>query len=113
MSIRNEKKVLNKIKEIAIEAYEKYPHSLEEDLEILAADDSGEKSLTFNERNCVLYRSGEKKILRFLIKMAEDFLPLLDMSFKEARKTADKLEEIEVCRDYLNHVILYLIKKGL
>jgi len=58
LSIRNEKKVLNRIKEEAVAAYKKYPTTYEEDLELLK-----NPNLSFNESNCLLYRSGEKKIL--------------------------------------------------
>lgn len=78
LSIRNEKKVLEKINRLAKEQYEKYPQSLEEDLKILEERDD----LTFNLRNCVLFRSGEKSILRFLINSTSKILPLLDMDFK-------------------------------
>ena len=58
-------------------ALEKYPTTLEEDLKILERED-----LTFNQRNCVLYRSGEKKILLFLINACTGLIDLLDMDFK-------------------------------
>lgn len=67
--------------------------------------------LTFNQRNCILYRSGEKKILFTLMYYAENILPLLDMDFKTARKTAEKLKNMEDCSEYLNNSIYYLIKK--
>ena len=37
------------------------------------------KDLTNNQRNSVLFRSGEKEILRFLINMSDNLMPLLDM----------------------------------
>lgn len=55
LSIRNEKKVLQRILFLAKEAYDRYDRSLEEDLKELERTD-----LTFNERNCLLYTSGEK-----------------------------------------------------
>jgi protein-histidine N-methyltransferase len=63
LSVRNEKKVLQKILYLAKEAYDKYPRTYEEDMKQLERTD-----LTFNERNCLLYTSGEKVILNFLIK---------------------------------------------
>ncbi len=60
-----------------------YPTTFDEDLEILEK----RTDLTFNERNAVLYRSGEKKILFTLMFYAEKILPLLDMDFKTARLT--------------------------
>lgn len=43
---------------LAKEIYDGYPRSLEDDLRELERED-----LTFNERNCLLYTSGEKTIL--------------------------------------------------
>ena len=43
-----------------------YPNSIEEDAEILARDDK-EQYLTFNQRNCVYFRKGEKEILIWFI----------------------------------------------
>jgi beta-galactosidase beta subunit len=43
---------------------------LEEDIKILKEDDES-KFLTLNQRNCVLFRQGEKEILIFLIEVAD------------------------------------------
>ena len=68
------------------EALAAYPQTLEEDMEILRRD-----NLTFNERNCVLFRSGEKEILVFLIEMSDYVLKLLEMKFKDAKKFTQNL----------------------
>ena len=68
------------------EALAAYPQTLEEDMEILKRD-----NLTFNERNCVLFRSGEKEILVFLIEMSDYVLKLLEMKFKDAKKSTQNL----------------------
>jgi len=57
-SIENEKAVLNRIQEMAEAQLKKYPTTYEEDLKILET----QKDMTFNQRNCVLMRSGEKKV---------------------------------------------------
>jgi len=69
--------------------------------------------LTFNERNCVLFRSGEKKILKFLISLADHFIPALDMKFKDAKKALANFPDAEVCKEYINTVLLNLVKKGI
>ena len=66
---------------MSAEGLARYPQSLEEDMEILKRTD-----LTFNERNCTLFRSGEKEILAFLLEFADYVLKLLDMKFKDAKK---------------------------
>ena len=43
--------------------------------------------------------------------MADNFLPLFDMTLKDARKHAKKLEEEEVTRDYIKNTIFHLITK--
>ena len=58
ISIANEKRVLNKITLQALTQLKKYPTSYEEDIAILEA----RKDLTFNQRNAVLMRSGEKHV---------------------------------------------------
>ena len=47
--------------------------------------------LTFNQRNMVLFRSGEKEILLFLIEFSDFVLKLLSMKFKDAKKAAQNL----------------------
>ena len=53
------------------EALACYPSKLEQDMELLLADDEKKETLTFNQRNCVLFRSGEKEILHFYLELAE------------------------------------------
>lgn len=62
---------------MAQDSYEKYKNPYEEDLEILKDD-----KLTFNLRNCVLFRSGEKEILLFFINNIPKILKLFDLDFK-------------------------------
>ena len=62
------------LKMISSEALSKYPTSFEEDLEFL---ENPPIELSFNHRNCVLMRAGEKKVLHFLISSADLFLSLL------------------------------------
>ena len=47
--------------------------------------------LSFNQRNMVLFRSGEKEILLFLIEFSDFVLKLLAMKFKDAKKAAQNL----------------------
>ena len=98
-----------KIKAMCAEALARYPCSLDEDYEILKRSD-----LTFNERNCVLFRSGEKEILVFLMEMGEYVIKLLDMKFKDAKKASQTLPpSMDSCRDYIhNHVIRLLAKEN-
>mgnify|MGYP003695083033 CR=1 FL=1 len=62
-------------------ALAKYQTTYEEDLKQLESEE-----LTFNQRNCLLFRSGEKKILHFFIDLGDYVLKLLSMSFRLAKK---------------------------
>lgn len=91
------------------EALARYPVSLNEDYEMLKRED-----LTFNERNCVLFRSGEKEILVFLLELGEYILNLLNMTFKDAKKASQTLPpRFDSCRDYIqNHCIRLLANEN-
>lgn len=104
MSIENEVKVWNRIIQACTVQLDKYPTSYEEDLKLLEEDEK-ETKLTQNQRNCVLFRSGEKKILHFLIDAGERILPLLNMSFKEARKEVNGYKDFDGCLDYVKNTI--------
>jgi len=85
ISRENEKRVLAHIKKLCVEALKKYQHSMQQDITILAEDDKDQK-LSFNLRNCVLFRLGEKEILHFYIEFADYMTSLLDMKFRDAKK---------------------------
>lgn len=53
-----------------------YPQTLEEDVELIAKDDESH-FLTMNQRNCVLFRMGEKEIFRFLVTCADTMQTIL------------------------------------
>ncbi|MDR3736659.1 MAG: SETD3 family histone-lysine N-methyltransferase [Acidobacteriaceae bacterium] len=57
LSIENERKMLAKLKEVAGRCLAKFSESYTEDLKLLQ-----NKALTYNERNCIVYRSEEKKV---------------------------------------------------
>ncbi len=80
---------------------------MEEDDEIL----KNRKDLTFNQRNAVLYRFGEKQILSKLLLYCDKILPLLDMDFKSARKIVEKTRELDDCSEYITNSVYYLIRK--
>lgn len=93
-------------------ALAQYPGTYEADMEILAKDDPPMSQLSFNERNMVLFRSGEKEILLFLIDFSEFVLKLLTMKFKDAKKATQNLpEKKESCRDYLHNSLIPLLVK--
>ena len=62
ISIDNEKKMLRRLKSIAENRLSEYPETYDEDLKLLKNAD-----LTFNQRNCIVFRMGEKKVVIFTI----------------------------------------------
>ena len=69
------------LKRLAEEGIAKYPTTLEEDYEILKRDD-----LSFNNRNWVLMRSGEKEILNWILPFADTMIALFNLDPKELKK---------------------------
>ena len=63
----------------------KYPNTLQEDIEILKRN-SEENNLTFNEKNCIMIRKGEKQILQYLVSCADKVSELAKLSFEEAKQ---------------------------
>jgi len=64
-TIEIEAKLWTLADKLAGEALSKYSDTYEDDLELLEKDDK-EEFLDDNKRTCVIYRSGEKKILRYI-----------------------------------------------
>jgi len=110
LNLDNEKKMWKKIEEVVDESIAKYPTTLEEDNAILEKDDQ-EQTLSYNERNCILYRQGEKIILHFLKTCSQRFVKLLGMSQKDAKKEVNSYKGFEVCHDYFRHTVMNLIHK--
>lgn len=65
MNLENETKMWVRIEQLVNDSMSRYTTTLQEDLELLEKDDK-EHNLTYNERNCILFREGEKQILEFL-----------------------------------------------
>ena len=107
ISRNNERRVWQAIKALAVLGLSRYPGTYDEDKEILKRTD-----LTFNERNCALFRSGEKEILIFLLDFADYVIKLLDMKFKDAKKFTQSLPvHMNSCRDYLQNQCIPLLAK--
>ena len=68
----------------------KYPTSLKEDLEILEKINSGKMELSYNKKNCLLLRIGEKKILEFIVETADAIIELAKLERPDAVKALMK-----------------------
>jgi histone-lysine N-methyltransferase SETD3 len=94
------------LQRLAEAGYAKYSNTYEEDLALLQRDD-----LTFNNRNCVLMRSGEKEILLWWIEFVAQVLPLLDLPHKEL-KNAIKKAKLKKYEPYLKEILGFTVRKG-
>ena len=74
-------------------------------MDVLVKDET-EKCLTYNQRNMVLFRSGEKKILHFLKDAAKIFARLTMMTQKDAKKEVNQMKDFDPCLDYFKNCIL-------
>jgi len=80
-NLHNELLVWVFLKDLCLEKLPLYQTTLEQDIEILKQDD-----ITFNKRNCVLIRKGEKEILHYFIFCADTAVQLSKLSKKEAKE---------------------------
>lgn len=112
LSVRNEKRVLTKLRSLSEDALRQYPTTLAEDEETLKNDDEGTAQITFNHRNCALFVKGEKEILHWFIELADFADRIMGMKFKEAkRETANLPASMENCREYFSQAIIPLMLK--
>ena len=74
ISVENEIDVFNKIRELMTFYLNKYPTTMEYDIDYLK---NNKHSMDFNEYNCYVIRIGEKEILHYYLNMANDILELV------------------------------------
>ena len=82
ISLQNEIVLFNKLKELMNAYLNKYPTTLDYDIEYFKKN---KDNMEYNEYNCYVIRIGEKKILNYYLNMANDILKLLNTD-KEDRK---------------------------
>ena len=107
-SVANEIAAWQLIKTVAIETAKGYPQTLEEDKEMIAKDEQ-EAFLTRNQRNCVLFRIGEKEIFRFLVTCSDMMQTVLKQNQKEAKATLLTFPHFNVCDTYIKQTVFQLI----
>lgn len=79
ITIQTEVRLWERVKTIANLNMQKYETTYQEDQEIL------KQEMSFQARNCVVLRAGEKKILQFLIDTADLFIKICRMTKKDAK----------------------------
>merc|ERR1711871_89165 len=104
ISLDNEEKVLKSFGRICMAQLKKYDTTWEEDKARLAADD-GPQPFT-NERNALIYMSGEKEICHFYIDLMMECVKYIRMlkkrTVEEARKLQAMLREKYADHDQLH-----------
>ena len=103
----------DEIKRMAAEQYAAFKDTLEYDTELLMKDDAEtnpDKKLTYNQRNCVLYRQGEKEILVFWMEMAEQMCKWMAMDVKQVQTELKHSKRYDRIDEYVNHTLIPMMK---
>jgi histone-lysine N-methyltransferase SETD3 len=112
ISIKNELAAMYELDKIVTSCLNEYETTLEKDIEILQSDDK-ERFLSNNQKNCLLMRIGEKKILFFFKSFANYIIDLFSLSVKELKKKIKKDFPLQCpYEEYINDVVLSLIRKA-
>jgi len=107
--IDNELATWNLIKETAQQDLDKFPNSLQDDIDLLAKDDE-DHNLTFNKRNCIIYRKGEKELLHYIILSAQKVDELSKLTQEQAKQAINSWQGHDKrCEPYFNNVFLKLL----
>ena len=87
----------------------KYPTSLEQDLEILQKDKT-EQHLSVNERNIIVLRVSEKRIINLNLELALFVLELLKLNKKEGILALKKIPtSLESATELINFCIISIL----
>jgi len=109
ISIANEIKALTDISDACKVVVKGFDTTLEHDIKLL---ESGELPMYSNLRNCVIMRRGEKEVLHWFIELAEKAIPLLQMNWRDLKRTAAKSYQKNSKFDaYVTGAIVPLVKK--
>lgn len=103
--LENETKVWLMIDSLVDQFLSIYDTTYQQDLELIEKDDK-KKCLDRNQRNYILDRADEKKILLFLKDKAKVFAGLTKLSQEDAKKEVDQLKDFEKCLNYFENCIL-------
>jgi len=110
ISIRNEISCLITIARVCKKHLAAFPDTFEEDEKFLA---SGKLKMYSNERNAVIMRRGEKKVLTFFTNLAMKAIKFLGMEWKDLKRTAARCYKTDDPIDYyIAAVVVPLVKKS-
>eukprot|EP00475_Leptophrys_vorax_P032893 TRINITY_DN5128_c0_g1_i1.p1 TRINITY_DN5128_c0_g1~~TRINITY_DN5128_c0_g1_i1.p1 ORF type:complete len:614 (-),score=186.52 TRINITY_DN5128_c0_g1_i1:64-1905(-) len=113
VSVNNEICMLREVQDAALRCLGGFDTTLEEDERILK-----EEKLTFNIRNAILMRRGEKQVCHFFVELANSIIPLFEMPVPKIREALKKLKKkmakqnIEnTLEKYVTGVVIPLVSK--
>ena len=87
-SLYNELDTWDLITQVADEALGLYPTFLNEDIQIL--EDTKDKKMNMNIRNCMIFRKNEKEVYQNLKDCAEKVKELAKLNYADARLKIDE-----------------------
>jgi protein-histidine N-methyltransferase len=106
ISVRNELATLKQLSIAARAVLNGFPTTLEEDEKLLT-----EFPGYCNERNCIIMRMGEKRVLHWFLDLQEKCAPMLTMQWKDIKKIAQRAymsdDPVDV---YITQVVVPLVK---
>jgi len=110
ISCSNERKCLVAIAKFARKSLARFETTLESDLESLKDFETYPEYS--NARNCILMRSGEKKVLRHYIQLADKCVDLLRMSWQELKVVVNKRFRLQddPISEYVHKVVTPLVR---
>jgi histone-lysine N-methyltransferase SETD3 len=111
ISVQNEIKCLTHLATECKRQLTKFDTSYEDDVKLI---ESGELQMYSNERNCVVMRCGEKRVLQGFVDLAAKCIPYLNMAWKDLKKVAAKSSRGAVTDVdfYVTTVVTPLVKKA-
>lgn len=105
VSLANEMSAHKAVSALAAEELKAYPCTYEDDVLLL------QTALTYNQRNCVILRAGEKRILLRMKRLSELSLELAELGLEKAKEAFDKAKDKEVYEKYINGILFPLMNK--
>ena len=93
ISLYNELETWDLIIQVADEALGFYPTMLNEDIQIL--EDTKDKKMNMNIRNCIMFRKNEKEVYQNLKDCAGKVKELAKLSYTDAKLKIDEWRESE------------------
>lgn len=110
ISLRNETKVLEHLCEESKRQLARFDTTYESDLKLI---ESGDLPMFSNQRNCVIMRTGEKRVLAGFVELAEKCIPYLKLPWKDLKRVAAKCSQGQTPFDYyVTAVVTPLVKKA-